>query len=78
LLGQDAPEIMIHMFNRFVKQYKNTLTTALDTNLSVCSLGKFRRLVGSFSTLSQRDGIESRVCPTISKQVYATNLLCVR
>jgi hypothetical protein len=33
LLGRDAPEIMIHMFNRFVKQYKNTLTSALDTNL---------------------------------------------
>jgi hypothetical protein len=33
LLGQDAPELMLQMFNRFVEQYQNTLASALDTNI---------------------------------------------
>lgn len=51
LLGENAPELMLQMFYRFVEHYGNTLASAFDTNL-YCT--------GYFSSRNSRSIPESR------------------
>ena len=57
ILGTNAPEIMIKMFNSFLNKYKNSLATSFDTNI-YC--------VGYFSSIDINTKLTKQIADNIS------------